>query len=101
MRKLRHITKREDTNHRGSESTMILGRAFVLLFATLSGAKGFTVSPSSAVTHQVSRPLVAGLRVATTSLQSEVEEASEETTTAEPSGFDKTIYIGNVSFGAS
>jgi len=44
--------------------------------------------------------LVAGLRVATTSLQSEVEEASEETTTAEPSGFDKTIYIGNVSFDA-
>ena len=80
---------------------MILGRAFVLLFATLSGAKGFTVCPSSAVTHQVSRPLVAGLRVATTSLQSEVEEASEEAPTAESSGFDKTIYIGNVSFGAS
>jgi len=71
-----------------------------LLFATLSGVKGFTVSPSSAVAHQVSRPLVAGLRIATTSLQSEVEEASEETTTAESSVFDKTIYIGNVSFDA-
>lgn len=79
---------------------MILGRAFVLLFATLSGAKGFTVCPSSAVTHQVSRPFVAGLRVGTTSLQSEVEEASAEAPVAESSEFDKTLYIGNVSFDA-
>merc|ERR1712176_1380492 len=92
-----------------------MGRAFVLLFAaTISGTvSGFTCHPSTrhrVALHQQVSPLFSEVEEAAeaTSEISEVgepaeltgEESSPAVDEETPAVFDKTIYIGNLSFDA-
>ena len=104
---------------------MNLDKAFVLLFASISGVAGFTPCRSAAFSvasqHASRVAFVPKVRIARSSLFSEVEEATEaveassieepaepavaieatveESKPAEPAAFDTAIYIGNISFG--
>lgn len=83
---------------------MNLDRAFVLLFASINAAAGF--SPSGYTSRHSSRVAIAPKVRVASALLSEVEEAAETTVEAavgdEPAkpAFDTAIYIGNVSFDA-
>lgn len=84
---------------------MNLERAFVLLFASIGAVAGFAPSAPAAFSVAPSRATIVPKVRIPSPLSSEVEDAveasdsaSEEEQPVEPA-FDKTIYIGNISFG--
>ena len=100
---------------------MNLDRAYVLLLASIGAVAGFTpaivsqptrvafvsnvrVASASALFSEVEASAEAAVEETTeTAVEASIEAPAEDASSAEPAtvAFDKTIYVGNISFGES